>query len=443
MRRRLAALTIASCLALTPACGPVDSGMRVVTTGLENPYEIIWGPDDHLWVTEKSGKRVVRVDPETGRKTTALTIRDAVHTEGGQDGVLGLALHPDLLNGSDQVFLSHTYRGPSGNRTKIVRYSYDPVRRRLHSPIDLITDLPSSYDHQGARLRFGPDGKLYYTIGDQGANQFALSCEENHAQTLPTARQVRERDWNAYRGKVLRLETDGSIPRDNPELNGVRSHVYSYGHRNPQGLDFSPQGKLYSSEQGPKSDDEINIIRAGGNYGWPHVAGHRDDRAYVYANWSAADDCPSLTYESYRIPEEVPRSAETEWSHPAFVPPIATFYTVDDGHDFRDAKCSAAPFICWPTIAPAGLEVHDGALLVPSLKDGTVYRLRLSADGERVTEVTPLFTTTNRYRDTAVSPDGTTVFVATDSRGVTRAPSGAPTRTLEHPGAILAFRYEP
>src|SRR3954469_18817856 len=75
---------------------------------------------------------------------------------------------------------------------------------------------------------------------------------------------------------------DGSIPSDNPVIAGVRSHVYSYGHRNPQGLVFGPDGKLYESEHGPNTDDEINLIRAGGNYGWPYVAGYRDDQSYAF-----------------------------------------------------------------------------------------------------------------------------------------------------------------
>ena len=87
---------------------------------------------------------------------------------------------------------------------------------------------------------------------------------------------------------MLRLNLDGSIPSDNPMIGGVRSHIYSYGHRNPQGLVFAPDGKLYESEHGPNTDDEVNLIRAGGNYGWPHVAGYRDDQSYAYANWSAS-----------------------------------------------------------------------------------------------------------------------------------------------------------
>ncbi|REE96871.1 glucose/sorbosone family PQQ-dependent dehydrogenase [Thermomonospora umbrina] len=440
-----------------PDFGPSTiPGLRVVTSGLADPYEITWGPDGFLWTTEKSGRRVLRIDPRTGAKTTLLTVRDAVHTKGGQDGLLGMALHPALLKDRrhDHVYLAHTYdSGRRRLRTKIVRYTYDRAGRRLHRPFDVITGLASSVDHQSARLTFGPDGKLYYTIGDQGANQLTYYCRPNLAQRLPTEAEVRDRRWTAYQGKVLRLNIDGSIPGDNPRLGGVRSHVYSYGHRNAQGLDFDHQGRLYSSEQGPKTDDEINIIRSGGNYGWPHVVGHRDDKAYVYGNWSASREvpCASLTYSDYRIPAPVPTAKETDWYSWRFVPPVKTFHTVPSGFDFRDPKCAEGGlyYVCWPTIAPASLEAYahrhgpGGSLLMPTLKDGTLYRLWLTADGRSVAHVGQVARTIDRYRDTAVSPDGRTVFIATDSGGITRDTLGAPTTALQHPGAILAVPLKP
>ena len=235
---------------------------RVVATGLADPYEIVWGPDGFLWATEKSGKKVTRIDPRTGTMLTALDLPDAVHTApSGQDGVLGLAFLP----GNNVVYISYTYdANPAADalerRLKIVRYAYDTATGRLVDPRDIITGLPSSTDHQSARLRLGPDGKLYYTIGDQGANLFEHFCQPNQAQRLPTAAEVRAQDWVAYQGKTLRLNVDGSIPDDNPLLEGVRSHVYTYGHRNAQGLDFGADGRLYQAEQGPQTDDEVNIL---------------------------------------------------------------------------------------------------------------------------------------------------------------------------------------
>jgi glucose/arabinose dehydrogenase len=100
-------------------------------------------------------------------------------------------------------------------------------------------------------LAFGPDQKLYLTRGDNGANWLQNYCLPNRAQDLPTAAEIAARDWSTYVGKILRIDLDGSIPADNPTINGVRSHIYSYGHRNPQGLAFGPTGLLYSPSTGP------------------------------------------------------------------------------------------------------------------------------------------------------------------------------------------------
>jgi PQQ-dependent dehydrogenase (s-GDH family) len=435
--------------------------MRVVTVGLANPWEVTIGPDGYIWTTERSAGRVTRVRPTDGAKRTALTLPDVLATPGTQDGLLGMALHPRLLKGHrDQyVYLAHTYDAdpdPAAvdRRAKIVRYTYHRAAQTLDSAADLITGLPASTDHNAGRLKFGPDGKLYYTIGDQGHNQFDYACRPILAQSLPTADQVRRRDWTAYQGKTLRLNLDGTVPADNPILGGVRSHVYTYGHRNAQGLDFAPAGRLYASEQGPKTDDEVNLIAAGGNYGWPRVAGFRDDQAYVYANWSASSGvpCTSLTYSDFVIPPSVPQQRETDFRGRAFVPPLRTFYTVPSTFNFQDPRCAENDwyFICWPTVAPSSIEVYAArrgvpgwadSLLVPTLKDGSVYRLSLGADGRRVGEPVPMWKTVNRYRDTAVSRDGTRVYVATDVAGLTRDRLGRPTTVLANPGAILEFHY--
>lgn len=430
--------------------------MRVVVLDLESPWEITWGPDDRLWITERDGKRVVRANPETGAQTTALEVTDAFQ-DSGQNGVLGMALDSRLgdSSGGDYVYLAYTYDADPGldvdRRAKIVRYTYTVGTQTLGSPQILIENLPASGDHNSGRLVFGPDDHLYYTIGDQGRNQFANMCLPNRAQDLPTQTEIDQEDWSTYQGKILRLALDGSIPVDNPVLAGVRSHVYSYGHRNAQGLAFGPGGKLYASEQGPKTDDEINLIAAGKNYGWPHIAGYRDDAAYVYGNWSASspEPCENLFFSDYGWPSSVPEQLESEWTDD-FVPPLKTFYTVETGYDFTDPSCSPNEFICWPTVAPSSLDVYvagdDGfpswgtSLLFPSLKTGSVFRVELGADGEAtVGTATELFKTTNRYRDLAIAPDKRTFYIVTDSYGSTSGPTSGSTQTLEHRGAILEF----
>jgi len=433
--------------------------MRVVTQGLESPWEVTWGPDGYLWITERVAKRVVRVDPATGARTTALRV-SSVYVSSGQDGLLGMALHPKLLQGqnADYVYLAYTYDADTGSaiarRTKLVRYTYDVATKTLRSPIDLLTWLPASSDHNSGRLRFGPDGRLYLTVGDLGKNQFENRCSLIRAQELPTQQEIAKPSWARYQGKVLRINPNGSIPADNPVLAGVRSHIYSYGHRNAQGIAFGPQGLIYVSEQGPKTDDELNLIEAGKNYGWPYVAGYRDDKAYVYGNWSASSPvaCDTLTFSDYVLPPSVPQQPEHAFTHPDFRPPLLTFYTVHTGYNFRNAACSSSPYICWPTIAPSSLDIYvagSGAipgwgtsLLVPSLKQGSVFRVGLSADGRSVTnQGVAMFKTTNRYRDLTIGPDKRTFYVITDSQGDTSGPTQGSTQNLEHRGAVLAFRY--
>jgi PQQ-dependent dehydrogenase (s-GDH family) len=522
---------------LPPGQSPEGFMLRPVVQELAWPLEILAGPDGFLWVTERTGKRVTRIDPQSGEQRVALTVWEA-HQSGGQDGLLGMVFHPELLqdSGNDYVYLAYTYlpntaaTGGANNteaddtatddtanddtatgdaatdenadaddtavdetsaitetatnttttdnadgnqnldftdsddadtaalaaltqrRVKIRRYTYDAENQILRDPVDLLTDLPGSNDHNSGRLVFSPDNTLFYAIGDQGNNQFNRACLPIRAQELPTAEQVAAGDWSNYPGKILRLNLDGSIPEDNPTINGVQSHIYSYGHRNIQGLALGPDGKLYASEHGPKSDDEVNYIQAGMNYGWPYVAGYQDDQAYVYANWSAAEDCQSLAYSDFEIPEGVPTQQESDWDDPNFVPPIYTFGTVADDYDFQPEVCAPNYYICWPTVAPTGLEVYDGAsgaiadwstsLLVTALKTGTVYRLELSEDGASVVGTAEdLVKTTNRYRDLFIDPATGAFYVITDSGNNTQGSFRIPTNALEHPGAILEFSY--
>jgi PQQ-dependent dehydrogenase (s-GDH family) len=446
---------------------PLSSGgaftKRVVTSGLADPFQITWGPDDYLWVTERTAGRITRILPSDGSRTPAITIPDLLTD--GPGGLLGMAFDDWLLKGTgnDYVYVALTYDAdgdPSkvARRTKIVRLTYDAAAHTLGGTKDILTGLPAGTDHQGGRLVFGRDRKLYFTIGDLGANQLANYCKPDHAQSIPTLAQVRARDWSVYEGKVLRLNLDGSVPSDNPIIAGVRSHIFSYGHRNPQGLTFAPDGKLYESEHGPNTDDEVNLIRAGKNYGWPYIAGYRDDQSYAFANWSASKGvpCTSLTFTAYpEVPPSVPLQKETAWSHPDFTPPLQTFRTVPTGYDFKNPQCAERNlyYQCWPTVAPASLVAYsakngipgwDHSLLMPSLKHGTIYRIQLDAAGTKVVgepDENELLKTVNRYRDVAIGPDGLSLFIATDVGGNTQDRTGKPAAGVENSGAILEFRY--
>ncbi|MDB5529567.1 MAG: L-sorbosone dehydrogenase [Devosia sp.] len=448
--------------------GTVPFEMKVLATGLEGPWELTWGPDNYLWVTERTAGRIDRINPADGSKTTLIDIEE-VSAPGGQDGLLGLALHPDLLRGTgnDYVYTAYTYvddaRGAdpvvtdpaSPYRflyTKIVRLTYDAATDKLIDPVDLIVGLPASSDHNSGRMKIGPDGKLYYTIGDGGKDQLGNWCQPIEAQRLPTADELAAKDFIAYQGKSLRLDLDGSIPADNPQIDGVVSHIFTYGHRNMQGIDFAPDGTLYASEQGPKTDDEVNILVPGGNFGWPHVAGFRDDKAYQYARWKdATTPCEQLQFSDITIDPSVPVEDETSWTEP-MQDPLATLFTVPSDWDFTDPVCKGVDFICWPTVAASSIQTYmptgegipgwENSLIVTTLKRGSIYRLPLAADGKSLRgPIERYFQSENRFRDVALSPDSKTIYVATDPGGLAEALAGGTTTTMQNPGSILVFSY--
>lgn len=425
----------------------------VLTDGLDSPWDMIWGPDGKIWVTEREGSKVTSIDPVTGEKKLVANLAD-VHTGPQHEGVLGIALSPTLgkANGDNYVYIGHTYMDGTNEHARIMRFRYDAGSGMLLEPRAILSGLPAGSDHNGGRLRFGPDGKIYYTIGEQGHNQGKHACEPILAQRLPTAAELDKADYTAYAGKVLRLNSDGSVPADNPELEGVRSHIFTYGHRNPQGLVFVGD-RLFSSEQGPSTDDEINLLVAGGNYGWPHVAGFQDDQAYVYANWSEAKDCSKLPFDPNITPPGVPQQKETEWHADNFREPLITFHTVPRNYNFNDQRCANAPYMCWPTISPGSVEYYPAngpipgwgnSLLVTSMKHGTLYRLPLNADGKMVQgDFTQHFYTPNRYRSVLLSKDGKTIYIITDNKGNVIGKQGGPINAMANPGALLKFEYTP
>jgi len=391
---------------------------------LSNPWDLQYGPDNYLWVTERTTGIVVRINPLTAQRDNLIQIPD-VSSTGGQDGLLGMALHPEILSTNPYVYVSYTYLVQGQRRQKLVRYTYQINGNdgSLSSPITLLENLPASNDHNSGRLVFGPDQKLYYTIGDQGVKV----CNSNLAQFLPTQQEITQQNWAKYPGKILRLNLDGSIPTDNPELDGVVSHIYSYGHRNAQGLVFGSNNILYADEQGPSSDDEVNIINTGKNYGWPFVAGFKDNLMYD------SDGC--LTNE-------------TSFAATNYQDPIASMFLPNT---FKDPACTDA-WMCRPNIAPSSICIYESdaipswknSLLITSLKKGRVYKLKLDANGTAIVgEATQLFYTQNRYRDIVISPDGKSIYIITDNSGKTSDASGFNLASnVQNPGAILKFTLD-
>ncbi len=417
---------------------------------LKRPLVLKYGPDKHLWITERVVGVVTRVNPVDGKRDDLIKIPD-IYSTGGQDGLIGMLLYGDINGKPEHVYLSYTYFINNQRRQKIVRYNYQNMDGdgSLVTPVILIQGLPASNDHNSAKFALGPDGKIYYTIGDQGNNQNANFCKPIVSQNLPSQEEIDQKNYTYYPGKILRMNLDGSIPSDNPVLGGVKSHIYSFGHRNAQGIAFSSNGTLYSSEHGPDTDDEINIISKGMNYGWPFVVGYNDSEAYDYCNWSALSNCSSLTFSKV-CPQNSILKEEKSFTAPNLKEPLLAMYAVKDDYNYKDPKCQNE-WICRPNIAPSGLIVYESdaipgwknSLLIPSLKRGQIYRLKLDATGQKIiSDSIQYFYTQNRYRDIAMDPDGKSFYLITDEAGNLAGPSGlTQVSPLRNPASILKFTY--
>ena len=227
-----------------------ELGVRVMTVAenLDIPWSIAWLPDGVILFTERTGHlRVIQDDMLLEEPVLALDVA------GSEGGLLGVAVDPNY-NENRYIYLYYTYNEFLSNTNKIVRYVY--VNGNISKDMTVIDGIPGGPTHDGGRIKFGPDGKLYITTGDAGRPDLS-------------------QDVNSLAGKILRVNPDGSVPKDNP-FEG--SAVYSLGHRNPQGLDWDDAGNLVITEHGPSgwmgsAHDEINVIVPGANYGWPKVIG--------------------------------------------------------------------------------------------------------------------------------------------------------------------------
>jgi len=235
--------------------------VQLVTSGLRAPWAVDLASDGRLFVTERAGRvRIVQLGPGGGLRPDPWATLPASTSSDGEKGLLGIALDPDFTQ-NGFVYLYYSYGPPNGvTRNKVVRMR---DQNGLGTQETIILDgIPGNNTHDGGRLKFGPDGKLYITTGDaeDGANA---------------------QNPSVLAGKILRLNKDGSVPPDNPTPG---SAVWSLGHRNVQGIAWQPDtGALYETEHGPSNffpdccNDEVNLIVPGGNYGWPTVRGAPGD----------------------------------------------------------------------------------------------------------------------------------------------------------------------
>jgi len=414
---------------------------RVVASGFNSAWEITYGPGDSLWATESRAYRVQRVSVATGQKTLMLDLRaddasinfDESASNWPQGGLMGMALHPNLYSSDPAVraakpwvYIAYVYNkgicnSPNGcfYTTKIVRYNYEG--NTLTNPVTLVSNIPGSSDHNSGRLVIGPEietaggglndqYRLYYTVGDMGAGQFANANRTQNAQ-----------NQNSYEGKVLRLNTeidgdagaDAWVPDNNPYYNSSsitpQDYVYTRGHRNAQGLVWGSVGgvnRLYSSEQMDRTDDEINIIEEGRNYGWDRVAGYCDGNVngYYIGTTSNANE---NTFCS---------------ATPTHKEPIFTMFTVSAAN--MAALYAESDNSKWPTIACSSIDFYgfskianwQNSLFITALKRNRVYRIRLNTDGTAVAgDTIPYFRNDgDRIRDMAISKDGLKFYVARD-----------------------------
>ena len=230
--------------------GNTTLSVQTLISNLDIPWEILYGPDDMIWTTERKGI-VSRIDANTGAKQVVLD-HTSIVSQISESGMLGMALHPDFTNSPD-VFLAYTYSGTNGTKERIVKFSFDGVN--LVNEVVLIDDIQGNTTHVGCRLFILPDMTMIASTGD--------------AQNPQTAQNMQ-----SLSGKILRMNLDGSIPFDNPDPS---SYVYSFGHRNVQGIASGPNGKIYLSEHGASTDDEFQVLEENRNYGWPSVEGFCDE----------------------------------------------------------------------------------------------------------------------------------------------------------------------
>ena len=219
---------------------------QVVASNLEIPWALAFAPDGRLFVTERPGRvRVIQNDQLLSEPV--LTLSDV--SMAGEAGLLGFAFDPDFANNGFVYLLYTATRAGQSPVNRVVRFQ--EANNTLSDAVTLLDGIPAAGNHDGGRVRFGPDGQLYFTMGDA---------------SVPSSAQ----DLGVLTGKILRISSDGTTPPDNP----FASQVYSWGHRNPQGIDWHPlSGDLWATEHGNVGNDELNRIEAGANYGWPEIEG--------------------------------------------------------------------------------------------------------------------------------------------------------------------------
>ncbi|MCT9931380.1 PQQ-dependent sugar dehydrogenase [Planotetraspora sp. A-T 1434] len=310
---------------------------RTLVTDLAVPWAVAFLPGGDALVTERDSARLLRVTPQ-GRASDAGVIQGVA--PGGEGGLLGVAVSPKFTT-DHHVFVYFTADGDN----RVVRYRYDG---RLSDPVPLVRGIPKGRIHNGGRLAFGPDGFLYASTGETGREELA-------------------QDRDSLGGKILRMTVDGKPAPGNP----FGTLVWTYGHRNVQGLAWDGRGHMYATEFGQNTYDEINLIEKGHNYGWPEVEGMGRDSRYT------------------------------------------------------------DPLLTWSTdeASPSGLAYADGSLWAAALRGRRLWQIPLSPDGAVGRPVARFTGQYGRLRAVATAPDGT-LWVGTSNRDGRGSPRPGDDRIL-------------
>ncbi len=455
---------------------------RTILSGsgvLNYPWEIAYGPDNNLWITESRGYKVYKMNPNTGAKTMVLDLSsgstflpapsdslNAVNmgtwSPWPQGGFAGMALHPKFLDPSNQynfVYVAYVHRylggsSPSGlfYRNKLVRFTYNTGTGLLGSPAVLCDTLPGSKDHNSQRMIIAPmtqggsDYYLFYASGDMGSGQFENRTRAQKAQNPAS-----------YEGKILRfnLDTTGGlswIPANNPYSSS--SAVYAIGIRNNQGFAYdSVTNTLYGSSHGAYSDDEINIIEGFKNYGHPLIIGYAQD-----GNYNGTTGAPSSTNVSAGSPwltssgvsscppigsESANKDSINSWPNGAYRDPLFSAYpgpATGTGSVANIWATTNGANSDWPSEAWSGLDLYskkiipgwNRSLIAAGLKWGRLIKLKLGATGNTTlpsnlsygnsTDTVTYFQSVNRYRDLAFAPNGKDIYLIMDNSAATSGP---------------------
>ena len=333
-----------------------------VVAGLQNPWSLAFLPNGDMLVTEKPGRlRIIRngqLDPTPVAGTPKVVAA-------GQGGLLEVAIHPRFAE-NRWVYLTYSKPGEAGSTTALLRGRLEGTTLTDVKDIFVADAWSKGTAHFGSRLAFGADGTLFMTVGERN--------DRDRAQ-----------DTNQHAGKILRLRDDGSVPPDNPFVGraGFKPEIYSYGHRNPQGLTVHPEtGAVWAVEHGPQGGDELNLILPGRNYGWPLVSfGREYTGPLINTPWREGIEMPTIF-----------------WSPSPALSGMA-FYTADR-------------FPRW-----------KGHLFVGSLAGMALHRMGFTENGPVGREAL-LTELRQRIRDVRLGPDGL-IYLVTDA----------------NPGAVL--RVEP